>query len=165
MTKSLVLAALGRWPGLDPAERYEGHDLAVTTDFRDLFGEVVSAHLGARALDQIFPGRLADPSRSRSIQNLTRTCRPVLVASAALLGACASQRTPDPRPVASQSPCPDSVRPGGRDSIDLTHDVRRGPRIGIDSTGAMHPLPPIPVRDDSAPCSPASDTTGRSSTP
>jgi uncharacterized protein (DUF1501 family) len=43
MTKSLVLAALGRWPGLDPAERYEGHDLAVTTDFRDLFGEVVSA--------------------------------------------------------------------------------------------------------------------------
>jgi uncharacterized protein (DUF1501 family) len=54
---------LGRWPGLDPAERYEGRDLAVTTDFRDLFGEVVSAHLGARALDQIFPGRPADSTR------------------------------------------------------------------------------------------------------
>ena len=31
----------------------------MTTDFRDLFGEVVSAHLGARALDQIFPGAAA----------------------------------------------------------------------------------------------------------
>jgi uncharacterized protein (DUF1501 family) len=51
---------LGRWPGLDPAQRYEGRDLAVTTDFRDLFGEVVSAHLGARSLDQIFPGRPAN---------------------------------------------------------------------------------------------------------
>jgi hypothetical protein len=30
-------------------------------DFRDLFGEVVSSHLGARRLDQIFPGRAGDP--------------------------------------------------------------------------------------------------------
>ncbi len=52
---------LGRWPGLEPADRYEGRDLAVTTDFRDLFGEVVSAHLGARRLDHIFPGRAGDP--------------------------------------------------------------------------------------------------------
>ena len=48
---------LGQWPGLDPAALYEGRDLAVTTDFRDLFGEVVTGHLGARNLDQIFPGR------------------------------------------------------------------------------------------------------------
>src|SRR2546430_2750618 len=33
---------LGRWPGLDPANRFESRDLAVTTDFRDLFGEIVA---------------------------------------------------------------------------------------------------------------------------
>ena len=29
------------------SQRYEGRDLAVTTDFRDVFGEVVVSHLGA----------------------------------------------------------------------------------------------------------------------
>jgi uncharacterized protein (DUF1501 family) len=49
---------LGRWPGLDEAQRFEGRDLAVTTDFRDVFGEVVTRHLGAAAdtLPRIFPG-------------------------------------------------------------------------------------------------------------
>jgi uncharacterized protein (DUF1501 family) len=47
---------LGRWPGLDEAARYEGRDLAVTTDFRDLVGEVVQRHLGARGLAAVFPG-------------------------------------------------------------------------------------------------------------
>lgn len=46
----------GRWPGLRPEERFEGRDLAVTTDFRTLFGEVLSQHLGARDLGAIFPG-------------------------------------------------------------------------------------------------------------
>jgi uncharacterized protein (DUF1501 family) len=49
---------LGRWPGLDPADRFEGRDLAVTTDFRDLVGEVVQRHLGVRDLAPIFPGYL-----------------------------------------------------------------------------------------------------------
>jgi len=47
---------LGRWPGLDEGARYEGRDLAVTTDFRDLIGEIVQRHLGARDLQSIFPG-------------------------------------------------------------------------------------------------------------
>ena len=47
---------LGRWPGLDPADRFEGRDLAVTTDFRDLVGEIVQRHLGVRDLASIFPG-------------------------------------------------------------------------------------------------------------
>ena len=38
----------GRWPGLAREQRYEGRDLAVTTDFRDVFGEVVGGHLGRR---------------------------------------------------------------------------------------------------------------------
>jgi uncharacterized protein (DUF1501 family) len=36
----------GRWPGLAIDRRHEGRDLAVTTDFRDVFGEVVVRHLG-----------------------------------------------------------------------------------------------------------------------
>jgi uncharacterized protein (DUF1501 family) len=47
---------LGRWPGLDAARRFEGRDLAVTTDFRDLVGEIVKRHLGAADLAPIFPG-------------------------------------------------------------------------------------------------------------
>jgi uncharacterized protein (DUF1501 family) len=46
----------GRWPGLAPHELYEGRDLAVTTDFRDLFGEIAERHLGVRDLSRVFPG-------------------------------------------------------------------------------------------------------------
>jgi uncharacterized protein (DUF1501 family) len=51
----------GKWPGLEQEQLYEGRDLALTTDFRSVFGEVVSDHLGARALDRIFPGFAALP--------------------------------------------------------------------------------------------------------
>ena len=54
---------LGRWPGLDPAQRFEGRDVAVTTDFRDLFGELLARHLGAGDLGLIFPGFTPDPAR------------------------------------------------------------------------------------------------------
>jgi uncharacterized protein (DUF1501 family) len=46
----------GRWPGLDPSQLYEGRDLALTTDFRQVLGEAVVQHLGNSALDQVFPG-------------------------------------------------------------------------------------------------------------
>jgi uncharacterized protein (DUF1501 family) len=54
---------LGRWPTLDPAERFEGRDLAVTTDFRDLFGEVLLGHVGGTDLRVVFPGYTMDRSR------------------------------------------------------------------------------------------------------
>lgn len=54
---------LGRWPTLDPAKRFEGRDLAVTTDFRDLFAEVISKHLGATDVGTVFPGWEVDRSR------------------------------------------------------------------------------------------------------
>jgi uncharacterized protein (DUF1501 family) len=53
----------GRWPGLDVQHRYEGRDLAVTTDFRDVFGEVVVRHLGIEDPRAIFPGYNVQPSR------------------------------------------------------------------------------------------------------
>jgi uncharacterized protein (DUF1501 family) len=46
----------GRWPGLEVSQLYEGRDLAVTTDFRTVLGELVSMHLGNKNLDQVFPG-------------------------------------------------------------------------------------------------------------
>ncbi len=46
----------GRWPGLAQDQLYEGRDLALTTDFRTVFGEVASTHLGTKQLDLLFPG-------------------------------------------------------------------------------------------------------------
>jgi uncharacterized protein (DUF1501 family) len=45
----------GDWPGLKNDQLYEGRDLALTTDFRDVFGEVAMRHLGATDLNAIFP--------------------------------------------------------------------------------------------------------------
>jgi uncharacterized protein (DUF1501 family) len=56
-------AVLGRWPGLDPADRFEGRDVAVTTDFRDLLGEILIRHMRATDLSPVFPGFIFDPAR------------------------------------------------------------------------------------------------------
>jgi uncharacterized protein (DUF1501 family) len=49
----------GRWPGLEPEQLFEQRDLAVTTDFRDVLGELVSGHLGQK-IDRVFPGYKPD---------------------------------------------------------------------------------------------------------
>jgi uncharacterized protein (DUF1501 family) len=46
----------GKWPGLRPDQLYEGRDLALTTDFRAVFSEVVCKHLGAVDVERLFPG-------------------------------------------------------------------------------------------------------------
>src|SRR5580765_4718744 len=53
----------GRWPGLAVERRYEGRDLAVTTDFRDVFGEIDVRHLGVNDPRSIFPGHTVSPSK------------------------------------------------------------------------------------------------------
>jgi len=60
----------GRWPGLDRSQLYEGRDLALTTDFRAVLGEVISAHLGSKDLSKVFPGFDASP---RSFPSLLKT--------------------------------------------------------------------------------------------
>src|SRR5688572_17418653 len=47
----------GRWPGLGAGDLYEGRDLAITTDFRDVLSEVLVRHLGATNVGPVFPGR------------------------------------------------------------------------------------------------------------
>jgi uncharacterized protein (DUF1501 family) len=46
----------GHWPGLQQEHLYEGRDLAVTTDFRQVLSEAVYRHLGNKELDKVFPG-------------------------------------------------------------------------------------------------------------
>jgi uncharacterized protein (DUF1501 family) len=47
----------GKWAGLDAAQRYQGRDLAVTTDFRDVLGTVLTRRLAVDGskIQQVFP--------------------------------------------------------------------------------------------------------------
>ena len=57
----------GKWPGLKGHQLYEGRDLAVTTDFRDVFAELAKKHLGATDLNAIFPGYQVNPSNFKGL--------------------------------------------------------------------------------------------------
>ena len=46
----------GRWPGLQTEQLYDRADLAVTTDFRQVLGEIVSRKLGNPKVSEVFPG-------------------------------------------------------------------------------------------------------------
>jgi uncharacterized protein (DUF1501 family) len=62
---------LGKWPGLAPDKLYESRDLAHTTDFRDVFGEVAQRHLGVKDLGVVFPGRTFKPASFRGVLRAT----------------------------------------------------------------------------------------------
>jgi uncharacterized protein (DUF1501 family) len=51
----------GTWPGLEREQLYEGRDLALTTDFRAVFADVLTQHLGAKDLAPVFPGYSGEP--------------------------------------------------------------------------------------------------------
>ncbi len=53
----------GRWPGLDQSQLYEGRDLALTTDFRQVLGEAVQRHMGNANLKEVFPGFENQPGK------------------------------------------------------------------------------------------------------
>jgi uncharacterized protein (DUF1501 family) len=55
----------GEWKGLKDDQLNEGRDLAVTTDFRDVFAEVASKHLGTRDLNVLFPRHTITESNFR----------------------------------------------------------------------------------------------------
>ena len=54
----------GKWPGLEREHLYEGRDLNVTTDFRQVLGELVQIHLGNNQLKYVFPGFTYDPHKA-----------------------------------------------------------------------------------------------------
>jgi uncharacterized protein (DUF1501 family) len=53
----------GRWPGLEQSQLYEGRDLALTTDFRQVIGEAVARHMRNTNLANVFPGYDNQPGR------------------------------------------------------------------------------------------------------
>ena len=58
---------LGQWPGLGDGQLNDNRDLALTTDFRAVFGEVATKHLGAQGVTRIFPGYTAGTSDFRGV--------------------------------------------------------------------------------------------------
>ena len=57
----------GKWPGLGPNQLNEGRDLALTTDFRSVLGEVISEHLGGKNLRAVFPGFENSPAKFQGL--------------------------------------------------------------------------------------------------
>ena len=57
----------GDWPGLKSDQLFEGRDLALTTDFRDVFGEVAKKHLGTSNLQSVFPGYTTSDAKFRGL--------------------------------------------------------------------------------------------------
>lgn len=55
----------GEFKGLKSDKLYEGRDLDVTTDFRDVFAEAAYKHSGAKDLAKIFPNYLATKEKFR----------------------------------------------------------------------------------------------------
>src|SRR5229473_1902811 len=53
----------GKWPGLNDHQLNEGRDLALTTDFRSVIGEILTKHIGVADLKPVFPGFDNNPRR------------------------------------------------------------------------------------------------------
>jgi uncharacterized protein (DUF1501 family) len=58
---------LGQWPGLAPEKLFEQRDLAVTTDFRDVFAEACTRHFGVKtqAMAQVLPNYAIEEGKFR----------------------------------------------------------------------------------------------------
>lgn len=57
----------GDWPGLTREQLNEDRDLALTTDFRDVFAEVLVRHLECEDPGVVFPGFTPEPRRFRGV--------------------------------------------------------------------------------------------------
>jgi len=57
----------GKWPGLSSQQLFENRDLAVTTDFRDVFSELLTKQLGVGALKSVFPNYDTAASKWRGV--------------------------------------------------------------------------------------------------
>ncbi|HTC41009.1 MAG TPA: DUF1501 domain-containing protein [Candidatus Acidoferrales bacterium] len=53
----------GKWPGLNDHQLNDGRDLALTTDFRSVVGEILAKHLSVKDLTPVFPGFENNPRK------------------------------------------------------------------------------------------------------
>jgi uncharacterized protein (DUF1501 family) len=58
----------GNWPTLAPDKLFQNRDLAITTDFRDVFGEICNRHFNVpmTAMPQLFPQYAVQPQNFRN---------------------------------------------------------------------------------------------------
>ena len=49
------------WPGLAKGQLFDGRDLMHTVDFRDVFAEILTAHMGLPSIDAVLPGYISKP--------------------------------------------------------------------------------------------------------
>jgi uncharacterized protein (DUF1501 family) len=61
----------GKWPGLQPEQLNEDRDLALTTDFRDVFAEILVRHLQCAKPDIVFPRFALDATRFAGLVKTT----------------------------------------------------------------------------------------------
>lgn len=59
----------GKWPGLAEHQLNEGRDLALTTDFRSVVGEILTKHIGVTDLSPVFPGFTSAASFANMIRS------------------------------------------------------------------------------------------------
>ncbi|MGH9725022.1 MAG: DUF1501 domain-containing protein, partial [Candidatus Acidiferrales bacterium] len=52
-----------RWPGMSDEQLYQNRDLAVTTDYRSVLGEIMTKHMREANPEKVFPGFSNDPHR------------------------------------------------------------------------------------------------------
>lgn len=57
----------GQWPGLKSDQLYEGRDLNLTTDFREVFAEIAKRHLGTNNFKAVFPGYTVSEAKFRGM--------------------------------------------------------------------------------------------------
>ena len=53
----------GQWPGLAHEQLYEGRDLALTTDFRNVFSEILVTHMDVKDIAPVFPNFKLETTR------------------------------------------------------------------------------------------------------
>jgi uncharacterized protein (DUF1501 family) len=53
----------GQWPGLNDHQLNDGRDLALTTDFRSVLGEILTMHQGVTNMAAVFPGFEDNPRK------------------------------------------------------------------------------------------------------
>ena len=57
----------GAWPGLSRDRLFEGRDLAMTTDFRDVLADLLVRHLDCRNVEGVFPGFSVQSKRFKGL--------------------------------------------------------------------------------------------------
>ncbi len=76
--RSPAASVHGRWPGIDDASLHEGRDVAVTTDFRDVFADVAARHLrlSDARLARLFPSYAPRGDAPRVLRAVTSGASP-----------------------------------------------------------------------------------------